>query len=371
MSRLFLNLLAFLTACFTVIIIFYFNKNNIFNHYFESLESLKKTHSLKNDLESGKIVVFGSSELDFKNQKFTPQNFFNNLQIPLRVQGNEGQQEFAILSQLAALNSKKVENNARVVILISPSWFTGNHNGTKIPKFLEYMYVGMMDRLYFSSNIDEKIKMQINNYVQKNLSLIKEPSYVYSDNINEYKKDIINRYIKKAIISYLDSKYETNDKFEYQNINIDFEKLKDEAHKYELPSTNNNFGINNDYYTRVIEPNINKNYFPFSIEMTKTLEENEEFTHFITLLETLKNYKIKPLFIMQDLHPYTYGKNREQMEILIKNIQDKVESYNYEFYNMWSYDKKSYELGNLHDMVHLGELGWLKVNQKIIEHFNK
>ncbi|MPB31272.1 ATP-dependent helicase, partial [Campylobacter fetus] len=27
MSRLFLNLLAFLTACFTVIIIFYFNKN--------------------------------------------------------------------------------------------------------------------------------------------------------------------------------------------------------------------------------------------------------------------------------------------------------------------------------------------------------
>lgn len=76
MKRLFLNLFAFVSALAFVLIIFYFNKNNIFDYYFNSLESLKKTHSLKNDLESGKIVVFGSSELDYKNQKFTPLNFF-------------------------------------------------------------------------------------------------------------------------------------------------------------------------------------------------------------------------------------------------------------------------------------------------------
>ena len=371
MKRLFLNLFAFVSALAFVLIIFYFNKNNIFDYYFNSLESLKKTHSLKNDLESGKIIVFGSSELDYKNQKFTPQNFFSNLQIPLRVQGNEGHQEFAILSQLAAFDNKKVQENARVVILLSPGWFTGSNNGTKIPKFLEYMYVGMMDRLYFSSSINDNIKLQINNYVQKNLSLIKEPSYIYTDNLLEYQKDIINKFLKKSIINYLDSKYETNEKFEYKNINIDFEALKIEAKKYELPSTNNNFGINNDFYSRVIAPNINKDFFPFSIEMPKTLEENEEFSHFLILLETLKNYKIKPLFIMQDLHPYVYARNRGQMEDLIKIIEQKLRSYNYEFYNMWTYDKNNYELENLRDMVHLGETGWLKVNQRIIEHFGK
>ena len=95
--------------------------------------------------------------------------------------------------------------------------------------------------------------------------------------------------------SFHDSKYDTNEKFEYKNINIDFEALKIEAKKYELPSTNNNFGINNDFYSRVIAPNINKDFFPFSIEMPKTLEENEEFSHFLILLETLKNYKMNNL----------------------------------------------------------------------------
>ena len=172
MNKFFVNIYAFFVALVVVISLFYVSKNEILNYYAKPLQdSLQKTISLQNDLESGKIVVFGSSELVINpNQKFLPQNYFNNdLKLPLRIQGNEGQQSFAILSQLAAYHGELIKENAKVVILLSPSWFTGsNNNGTTIPKFLEFMYPGMMNKLYFQSEIDDSYKILINNYVKNN-----------------------------------------------------------------------------------------------------------------------------------------------------------------------------------------------------------
>lgn len=93
MNRVFLNLFALLSSFSFVLIILYFTKDRIFEYYTKPLqETLQKTLPLQSDLENGKIVLFGSSELVFyPNQKFLPQNFFNNdLNLPLRAQGNEG-----------------------------------------------------------------------------------------------------------------------------------------------------------------------------------------------------------------------------------------------------------------------------------------
>ena len=162
MNKFFVNIASFIFALLFVIICYYISKDEILNYYAKPLQdSLKKTFSLQDDLENGKIVVFGSSELSIGNPKYLPQNFFNNdLNIPLRVQGNEGHQTFAILSQLATYDNDTLKENARIVILVSPSWFTGtNDNGTKISKFLEFMYPGMMNKLYFQSNIDDSFKI--------------------------------------------------------------------------------------------------------------------------------------------------------------------------------------------------------------------
>lgn len=57
------------------------------------------------------------------------------------------------------------------------------------------------------------------------------------------------------------------------------------------------------------------------------------------------------------------------MTQLIVSIKSKLEEYEYEYFDMWSYEKNKYEIGTLIDMVHMGELGWLKINQKIIDYF--
>ncbi|MDN5054377.1 D-alanyl-lipoteichoic acid biosynthesis protein DltD [Aliarcobacter butzleri] len=375
MNKFFINIFALFISSFIVFLGVFIFKDEILEYYTKPLQdTLQKTVSLQTDLESGKIVLFGSSELvKYPNQRFLPQKFFNNeLNIPLRVQGNEGHQTFVIMSQLAALDNETIRNNARIVVLLSPSWFTGsNENGLTMPKFLEYMYSGMMNKLYFESETDDKYRYLISDYIKENVSLIKEPSFIYKYPLNILEKDYLNNEIKKFIIQNFDYKNVKVETLNYVKPKLDYDKLRVEAKNIEIPSSNNNFGINNEYYSKYIEPEIVKNNFPFSIIIPPELDKNQEFQDFLVLLDFLDNYKIKPLFIMQDLNPYVFVGNREEANELMAIIKSKVLEHNFEYMDMWTYKKENYEMNSLTDIVHLDELGWIRVNQKIIDYFMK
>ncbi|WP_152054876.1 D-alanyl-lipoteichoic acid biosynthesis protein DltD [Aliarcobacter butzleri] len=375
MNKFFINIFALFISSFIVFLGVFIFKDEILEYYTKPLQdTLQKTVSLQTDLESGKIVLFGSSELvKYPNQRFLPQKFFNNeLNIPLRVQGNEGHQTFVIMSQLAALDNETIRNNARIAILLSPSWFTGsNENGLTMPKFLEYMYSGMMNKLYFESETDDKYKYLISDYIKENVSLIKEPSFIYKYPLNVLEKDYLNNEIKKFIIQNFDYKNIKVETLNYVKPKLDYDKLRAEAKNIEIPSSNNNFGINNEYYSKFIEPEIAKNNFPFSIIIPPELDKNEEFQDFLVLLDFLDKYKIKPLFIMQNLNPYVFAGNREEANELMATIKSKVLEHNFEYMDMWTYKKEDFEMNSLTDIVHLDELGWIKVNQKIIDYFMK
>ena len=355
--------------------IYLINKNKILNYYAKPLQdSLQRTISLQNDLESGKIVLFGSSELVFyPNQKFLPQNYFNNdLKLPLRVQGNEGQQSFAIMSQLAACDNELVRDNAKVVVLLSPSWFTGSYdNGLKMPKFLEYMYPGMMNKLYFQSESDDKYKLLISDYIKKNIAQIKEPNFIYKDSFYDLKSDYLDNKFKQIIIENFDSKDNNPKNIDYKNPNLDYESLKLEAKSITIPPKNNNYGINDEYYDRYIVKQIKKDNFPFGVIVSPDINQNQEYNDFLVLLEYLETYKIKALFVMQDLNPYAFANNREEANKLMQIIKSKVLEHNFEYLDMWSNKKEDYEIGTLTDIVHMGELGWVRINRAIINHFMK
>ncbi|KLE02241.1 D-alanyl-lipoteichoic acid biosynthesis protein DltD [Aliarcobacter butzleri] len=375
MNKFFINIFALLISSFIIFLGVFIFKDEIFEYYTKPLQdTLQKTVSLQSDLESGKIVLFGSSELvKYPDQRFLPQKFFNNeLNIPLRVQGNEGHQTFVIMSQLAALDNQIVRDNARIAVLLSPSWFTGsNENGLTIPKFLEYMYSGMMNKLYFESETDNKYKYLISDYIKENVSLIKDPSFIYKYPLNVLEKDYLNNEIKKFIIQNFDYKNIKVETLNYVKPKLDYDKLRIEAKNIEISSSNNSFGINNEYYSKYIEPEIAKNNFPFTVVIPPELDKNQEFQDFLVLLDFLDKYKIKPLFIMQDLNPYVFAGNREEANQLMAIIKSKVLEHNFEYMDMWTYKKEDYEMNSLTDIVHLDELGWIKVNQKIIDYFMK
>ena len=375
MNKFFVNILSFSFAILLVIGLLYISKNKLLDFYAKPLQdSLQRTISLQNDLESGKIVLFGSSELVFyPNQKFLPQNYFNNdLKLPLRVQGNEGQQSFAIMSQLAACDNELVRDNAKVVVLLSPSWFTGSYdNGLKMPKFLEYMYPGMMNKLYFQSESDDKYKLLISDYIKKNIAQIKEPNFIYKDSFYDLKSDYLDNKFKQIIIENFDSKDNNPKNIDYKNPNLDYESLKLEAKSITIPPKNNNYGINDEYYDRYIVKQIKKDNFPFGVIVSPDINQNQEYNDFLVLLEYLETYKIKALFVMQDLNPYAFANNREEANKLMQIIKSKVLEHNFEYLDMWSNKKEDYEIGTLTDIVHMGELGWVRINRAIINHFMK
>jgi hypothetical protein len=193
----------------------------------------------------------------------------------------------------------------------------------------------MMNKLYFQSSVDDSFKILINNYVKKNLNYIKDPSYIYKFSFNELEEDetFLDKISKKAIMGIFDDKGMKPQTITYENPNIDYEKLKTEAKQTSSStSTNNSYGISDNYFTKYVEPSIKNGDFPYTIIVPQELDKNQEYQDFLSLLELLKDYKIKPLFIAQDLNPYVFVKNRETMNSIMSTIKSKVEENNLKKY---------------------------------------
>ena len=379
MNKFFVNLGAFLLAVVLALSLFWFNKDRVLEQYpsLLSLQTATKTdiHKLAiSDLETGKIVIFGSSELRYTKLKFIPQNYFNlDLQLPLTVNGDQGHQCFSILSQLAAYSNEKVNKNARVVIFLSPGWVSPrNANGTVITEFLKYMNSSMMYQLYFKSNIDDYYKRLIGQYIHKNINKITDISFIYkyaSNYPNNSDMSKVDHYFIKKIVQIISSQQSTAKKIIYTLPNLNYNALREEAKEVAELSDNNQFGITNKKYKKHVEPGIKKGNFPFKLAKPPIIGKNQEYKDFLNLLKLLKRYKIKPLFVMLDIHPYIYSKNRDSMKPILTAIKQEIINNDYGYMDMWTYDKSKYKIGKLLDPWHIGELGWVEVNKKIIEHF--
>ena len=67
------------------------------------------------------------------------------------------------------------------------------------------------------------------------------------------------------MIEKFDEKYVKSQDIKYFKQDLNFDDLKNEAKNIEISSSNNNLGINNEYYSKYVEPQIAKNSFPFEI----------------------------------------------------------------------------------------------------------
>jgi D-alanine transfer protein len=352
------------------------------------LKSQLKSQTLRNDLETGKVVVFGSSELSAGSKKtlrYMVSNFFNDNNQPVKTIGKGGHQLFIILSELSALHSSKTIDQARIVVLLSPTWFTGKHaNGAKMSVFLKYMTNDMMYKLYTNSELDDHYKFLVSEYIKANEKEMSGSSRSY-DMIKNYGKNPSSVNYDDVLISCLSDKfllfskidfynekdnYQSGQMVKYDFPSLNYDLLYNQAKKNNKDaSTNNAYGIRNGYFNRHILRKDKSIRFS-NVGEIRNMSENREYEALINLLALLKEYKIKPLFVMQDLHPSIYTEGREEILPLLASIKGSVVGAGFEYLDMWSYCEADYENGKLKDKMHLGELGWVKINKKIIEHFN-
>lgn len=320
------------------------------------------------------ITLFGSSE--FTDSPFAPYHFLpDSLGIPAMGFGHAHHQLFAIYCELLAAN--EFLPGSKICILISPGWF--EKPGTNTEAFLEFVPENFMKRIWLNSELVEEKK-----YVGKYISTFADDfsslsSVMYNLSMN-YRKN--QRFSPIAKIEFLlNSKLSINQKsireisYSIQESNLlnrknyDFQsqllRLKNVAKK---SFSNNSICVDSSYYaTYLIDAN--GKYTQGSVDKVD-LSNNQEYRDFIVLLNFLKKRGVEASFIIQPLNPFHY-KNIESLEPTITALTKKLDEAKFPYLNMYVTDKAKYTPGTLSDVMHLGDLGWMKINQFLVNTYAK
>ena len=95
------------------------------------------------------------------------------------------------------------------------------------------------------------------------------------------------------------------------------------------------------------------------------LTGNDELRELAALMQLLRNHGVNALFVMQPLHPLVF-KDLDRFTPIQHEVNALCARYAMTCMDMYG---APYEVGTLRDVQHLGELGWLRVNQRIAEVF--
>lgn len=316
--------------------------------------------SIKN---KNQLTLFGSSE--FSDSSTVPFNFFpDSLGQQSIGLGHAYHQELSILIELLAAHKYNIES--KICIFLSPGWFSSE--GTNIQSFIEFARPNFLKNIINNDSISLKYKKHIGQFIDKYSGDIENMDQVMENFVFISKTDSMN-YFKQFLRNYFGTIKTTNnvDYLIYQNkikthtwdgdFNITGHNLQNQ---FINSITTNKMYVYDDYYKKnIIDKNGNEK---FSILEPIDFQKNNEYGDFKLLVEYIKERKINASFVIIPFNPYYY-KNTEVYKPLIDSITQKLIQNDIPYYNMYVYDKSSYEPGILKDIMHLGNYGWMKINQ--------
>lgn len=315
------------------------------------------------------ISVFGSSELTTDTPYITYNFLPDSLKIPCKAFGHAYFQSFALYCQL--LGMKEYIRNSKICIILSPGWFESD--GTNIEAFLEHVRPEFLKRIIWDSSISISQKKMIGNYLNKHVDQIDYPSseieyfqllaskksFIQQFKLNHIRKNFIYN-CKYHLEPTLKNKQVRNPKY----VNWKRASVRTKL-AFSENSKSNPFFISDFYFKQHIKTIKNyekKEYKPLS------LESNTELNDLLKLIRFLKEEKVKPVFIVQGLNPYAYS-NLQRFNPILKVIKAECKKQGFPILDLFSDNKKNYEPGILNDVMHMGDYGWLKVNQFIKQSF--
>lgn len=351
----------------TVVISGLSNKKN----YISTVDSEPKNQFalIESLSDKNSVTVFGSSELT-TDTPYIPNNFLpDSINISCRAFGHAYFQSFALYCQL--LGMKEYIRNSKICIIISPGWFESD--GTNIEAFLEHVRPEFLKKIIWDSSISISQKKMIGNYLNKHWDQIDYPSSEI-----EYFQLLASRksFIQQFKLNHIRKNFIYNCKYHLEPTlkskhgiipnNIDWKRAYVKVKStFSENSKSNRFFISDFYFNQHIKTIKNyekKEYEPLS------LESNTELNDLLKLIRFLKEEKVKPVFIVQGLNPYCYN-NLDKFNPILNVIKAECKKQGFPILDLFSDNKKNYEPGILNDVMHMGDYGWLKVNQFIKQSF--
>ena len=369
---------------FVIIVIIYNNilNNNIQNskqnlYYmiddvkFNTIEAAK--YCLKND----SILVLGSSELSTFNKELFNDGYSN---FNMYLVGRGYTQSFQSTLTLGAIeNETKIK---KVVLILSPQWFE------KSGKLTSEIFASRFQKNTFDSFMkNKKISYKTKKIIIEKLKTLEVSDSMVVDKINKYENSYLNHNIidniylnitnnitgtkqKIKLIKLLNENEQSGDnnkivKFE----DYDFEELIEKAQKQgELACTNNDFGIDDEYYNTYIKEKFDINKDTKKDEEFSNKDEYENLEMFLSVCNQLD---IEPLLVNVPVNGLWYdytGCTKEKREVYYDKIRNIANKYGAKISD---FSSSEYEKYFLKDIMHLGWKGWIKVDEAIYKFYNE
>lgn len=348
--------------------------NGYFGNY---AEHPRLAAALRRTFEEGSsIVLLGSSELTTADHPSKPANFFNQqLRVPLLALGHAGNQSFSMHAQLVATGADL--SHAKLAILVSPSWFVDKSGltGTELATFLEYQPSPSLYRdqqrieagdplvhpvsAFMAEHEHELGSAQpVVQWITRNASPTGRWLYGFSQ---PWSAAIIKatraEMLRDPVFDTLPVEPARHDPAPAEWDTLYRHAVRDHL----AQCTNNKVYVYDAYYAEHVQG------------QTRQLEphefgENREMHDFIVLLDFLKTQHAQPFFILQPLNPYVYT-NLKDVGPTMARIRKELDMRDFRYLNLWIDDTADFQPGVLTDVMHLGPLGWYRIDSAMAAYF--
>ncbi len=325
--------------------------------------------ALNSALSFGKtVVVLGSSELTTgAGSTYIAYDFLPKvLHVPVLAYGHAHFQSFGIYGLLAA-NADALSPRTKLVILVSPGWFGTNSLLTEA--FIEHFQPQILIDLYQQPDS----RALVSQYLESHRNEFNRLSPVQEAFVNNTNVFMQKMAIKESIFSL---------KTRTAKILSDRDWL---LHKSTVPTPvfpnaaqwkeheriaqaseisrmhTNQRWVRDDYYEKYLKdlPPEGGTYFPANMNVFPELSMLER------TLELLRKKNVQALVIMQTLNPFVY-KDAPEVKVIAQKVSTLCHASGMQCFDM--NDVSQYEPGTLRDGMHVGELGWVRIDRRIMDY---
>ena len=317
-------------------------------------EQTRNLSTMSQALRTGdRLVILGSSELTSNDLRFVPYRYLaDELQMPVLAYGHSGFQSLGMQLVLAAL-ADDLSPASRVVVMLSPGWFDGD-GGLGVDEFKEHANP-LLPRLLKQPEGRAELARWLRDKGNAGVvwSMAAEQAYVFRQ-----------RLVDLWAPAYAAPAPEREREGPAAAARVvDWDALASQAQDAEQSQMGGNrYAVRDEFfnkYLRTIPEGGKTAYQP------QPLTGRDELRELTALMALLHQRGVNALFVMQPLHPMVF-KDLARFEPIQQDVARLCQRYAMTCMDMYG---APFEVGTLRDVQHLGELGWLRVNQKIAEVF--
>lgn len=341
--------------------------NRNYGYEYSGAKSSSVAFNTANDADDS-VLVFGSSELSTPSSTVpeVPSVIFgnNNYGIDLTYIGEAFDQ--SLWHAIAAGAYADSTSNKKVVLIVSPGWFTdgGVDNETFKLRFSYSLYRAFCD--------NDKISDASKSYLKKRL---KEQG-IDDMTIEAGMRDLPQDYLNDAVLSTMDDLKLRGELSEVREGGLDqsergteqysFSEVEEGAVQHAKErSTNNDWGMDDEYYSENLEGKLDSLKDHHADE---TYTDTPEYNDLNFFLKVCREVGLEPLVVISPVHGKFYdleGIDKETRATCYSRIRHICKKHGVQYAD---FSDREYEKYFLHDTVHFGGPGWVAVEEAIYDY---